>query len=289
MTEPTTDSAVIYAIALLDHYGFDLSGYKPEELVQKWLQNYNANWVRLAVVEALYQGRYKAVSVEQILAVWARRKRTLYHFNHEFERLISRKLPQNLTQMSKTGEVETIDLPSLEDTNSHIVDPHIQPSYYSSTSPQLYPINEPVTATETKMSPLTDNAENNFHAITKPKEKTSIEENINNTKISVNSQTELIPQQDIDLANKNIITTEIENKTVKNHNCDISATDTDWSHLEAAKQPIHQFTPPPDESDFYYKLKAVAHQNEEASASSEALADVPHPDEDEDLKKDLWK
>jgi predicted lipoprotein with Yx(FWY)xxD motif len=98
MREPTTDSAVAYAVALLSHYGFELRGYKAEELVNLWLRNYQANWVRLGVIEALYQGRYKAVSVEQILAVWARRGQPIYRFNHEFERLISRKLPQNLTE-----------------------------------------------------------------------------------------------------------------------------------------------------------------------------------------------
>src|SRR4028119_2246438 len=106
MREQTTDSAVAYAVALLSHYGFELRGYTAKELVNLWLRNYSAHWVRLGVIEALYQGRYKAVSVEQILAVWARRGQPIYRFNHEFERLISRKLPQSLTAPLKIAALD---------------------------------------------------------------------------------------------------------------------------------------------------------------------------------------
>lgn len=97
MSELTPDPIIAYAVALLNHYKFELRGYTAPELVNLWLRNYQANWVRLGVIEALYQGRYKAVSVEQILAVWARRGEPVFRFTHEFERLISRKLPQRLT------------------------------------------------------------------------------------------------------------------------------------------------------------------------------------------------
>jgi hypothetical protein len=60
----TTDSAV----ALLIHYCFDLGSYTVSELIDHWLQDYPASWVCQSVIEALYQGRYKAISVEQILA-----------------------------------------------------------------------------------------------------------------------------------------------------------------------------------------------------------------------------
>src|ERR671917_232976 len=104
--EPIKDSAVAYAVALLSHYGFELRGYKAQELVNLWLRSYPTKWIRLSVIEALYQGRYKAVSVEQILAVWARRGQPIYRFNHEFERLISRKLPQSLTARHNTARTD---------------------------------------------------------------------------------------------------------------------------------------------------------------------------------------
>lgn len=81
------------AAILLTHYGFDLDGYAANSLVESWLEAYEVGWVRAAVLEALYQGRYKAVSVEQILALWGRRGQPLRHFSHEFERIVCKELP----------------------------------------------------------------------------------------------------------------------------------------------------------------------------------------------------
>ena len=88
MTELAKDAAALNAANLLIHYSFDLGGYTVEELVGRWLQHYPASWLRTAVIEALYQGRYKAISVAQILMLWHRRGQPLCHFNHEFERII---------------------------------------------------------------------------------------------------------------------------------------------------------------------------------------------------------
>lgn len=88
------------AKALLVHYSFDLSGYSATELVNRWQKQYPADWLHLAVIEALYQGRYKGISVQQILAFWQRRGQEIYHFNMEFERLICSKFPESLTQMA---------------------------------------------------------------------------------------------------------------------------------------------------------------------------------------------
>ena len=84
------------AVSLLTHYSFDLGGYGASELVKRWEKQFPSNWVHLAIIEALYQGRYKAVSVQQILNLWLRRNHPSYHFNLEFERLICNKLPENL-------------------------------------------------------------------------------------------------------------------------------------------------------------------------------------------------
>ncbi len=98
MTEVTAISA--QAAALLVHYGFDLGGKKAEKLAGEWLTKYPGYWLRLAVVEALYQGRYKAVSVGQLLSMWHRIGEPLYHFNREFERLVCNNFPQDLTLKS---------------------------------------------------------------------------------------------------------------------------------------------------------------------------------------------
>lgn len=94
--EQSSQSPAAYAANLLCHYSFELGGYTIEQLLAYWLRTYPDAWVRLAIVEALYQGRYKAVSVEQILAFWQRRGQPLYHFNHEFERLVCNRFPRSL-------------------------------------------------------------------------------------------------------------------------------------------------------------------------------------------------
>ena len=88
------------ATALLTHYSFDLSGHTASELVNRWQAQYPVHWLHLAVVEALYQGRYKGFSVQQILAFWQRRGQIIYHFNMEFERLICSKFPESLTELA---------------------------------------------------------------------------------------------------------------------------------------------------------------------------------------------
>jgi len=96
------DTSTDFAIALLTHYNFDLGGYTVSELIERWLNDYPANWVFQSVIEALYQGRYKAVSVEQILSFWHRRGQALYHYNYEFERLVCINLPQTPTGQPNT-------------------------------------------------------------------------------------------------------------------------------------------------------------------------------------------
>ena len=91
MTDGAKQAETAKAAALLVHYSFERTHDGVEELMALWLQQYPPQWLRLAVIEALYQGRYKVVSVSQILATWKRRGQPLYHFNHEFERLVCGK------------------------------------------------------------------------------------------------------------------------------------------------------------------------------------------------------
>jgi hypothetical protein len=103
MTQSAYESAIAQTEELLTHYGFDLMGFTAQYLLAIWVKKYPALWVRLAVVEALYQGRYKAVSVEQILNFWSRKGDPNFHFNHEFERLICRKLPRYLSSFNHSS------------------------------------------------------------------------------------------------------------------------------------------------------------------------------------------
>ncbi len=77
----------------MSYYGFDTKGVTAAELVLQWLEVYEASWIRSAVIEALYQGRYKGVSVEQILRLWLRREQPFPRFTADFERLICRRFP----------------------------------------------------------------------------------------------------------------------------------------------------------------------------------------------------
>ncbi len=101
------DTTADFAVALLTQYSFDLGGYTARQLVDGWLKDYPANWIHQGVIEALYQGRYKAISVTQLLAAWNRRGQALYHFNHEFERLICSKFPQKRTEPPHTSTLLT--------------------------------------------------------------------------------------------------------------------------------------------------------------------------------------
>jgi len=89
MTHPARDPAILDAVALLNGYGFDMDGFAADYLVSYWAVNHPAHWIRGAIVEALYQGRYRAVSVGQILAVWRRRGQPIPHYTPDFERVVS--------------------------------------------------------------------------------------------------------------------------------------------------------------------------------------------------------
>ena len=100
MTELTQDLSLAQARSLMDSYDFDLGRDNVEKLLEYWLNLYHANWIRLATIEALYLGRYKAISIEHILNVWLRIGTPNPHFTYEFERLICRKLPKHLSDLS---------------------------------------------------------------------------------------------------------------------------------------------------------------------------------------------
>ena len=136
------------AVNLLIHYSFDLNGYPASEIVAYWQQDYPNDWLHIAVIEALYQGRYKAISVQQILNFWQRRGQVSYHFNMEFERMICSKFPENLTKTSRPN-LPTIPQPAAikpaktkpalppQQTKSEYVDNKEQQQVRALTSPSF--------------------------------------------------------------------------------------------------------------------------------------------------------
>ncbi|WP_088894236.1 hypothetical protein [Leptolyngbya ohadii] len=148
-------------LELLHHYGFDLGNYSAHALVDYWLQQYPAPWIRLATIEALYQGRYKAISVEQILNLWRRRTRTLYHFNSEFERMISLRpmlsaappvasqTPERGTNSAppnrnrQPGQIEAFPLEAIDSGNPGATPGRFNPSSIGSSRTEEQPVQYP--------------------------------------------------------------------------------------------------------------------------------------------------
>jgi hypothetical protein len=110
LTTPAKTSAEL-ATNLLVQYSFDLNGYSASELINYWQREYPSDWLHLAVIEALYQGRYKAISVQQILIFWQRRGQMSYHFNMEFARMICSKFPESLTKTYTPAVLPAIPQP----------------------------------------------------------------------------------------------------------------------------------------------------------------------------------
>jgi hypothetical protein len=91
------DGAIATTIALLHYYGFDVTTETVPELLDHWQSQYPCEWIRLAVIEALYRGRYKQISVEEILRRWQKLGQPQVNFNSDFEVLISAKLETTQT------------------------------------------------------------------------------------------------------------------------------------------------------------------------------------------------
>lgn len=86
-TSPEAQQAAV----LLEGYCFELGGHDARQWVSLWLEFYRPSWIRDAVIEALYQGRYKSVSVRQILELWQRRGQPIRHVTHDFEAAVCRE------------------------------------------------------------------------------------------------------------------------------------------------------------------------------------------------------
>ncbi len=79
---------------LLVRYRYEPDETQAAQLVEAWAKQYPEEWIRPAVVETLYQARYKSISVEQVLNLWQRQGRPHPHYPGDFERLVSRSSPE---------------------------------------------------------------------------------------------------------------------------------------------------------------------------------------------------
>lgn len=83
-----TVNQIRQTVILIKYYNFDLNGYDLKSWLSKWCKIYTSQWLNYAVMEAIYQGRLKCISVEQILNTWLKKGQITSRFNHEFIRLV---------------------------------------------------------------------------------------------------------------------------------------------------------------------------------------------------------
>jgi hypothetical protein len=74
-------------------YGLALDDNQVESILVAWFQQYDPAWIIKALIESLYRGRYKLVSVDNILKDWQRIGKPRYNFTPEYEREILQKIP----------------------------------------------------------------------------------------------------------------------------------------------------------------------------------------------------
>ncbi|MGK7956127.1 MAG: hypothetical protein AB4063_12890 [Crocosphaera sp.] len=206
----------------MTRYGFEIKEITLCELVEKWTASYSIYWIHLAIVESLYQGRYKAISVEHILALWKRLGHPSYHFTYEFERFITRNV-------------------FIEDINNHKIT-------------EQQPAEEKPSPSEAVCS-------------TKPKNSitlTPIQELIKKIAIPLSLSSDKITSK----TNHKPILNQVDAPPVQPENSATPQQDSHQQDLEShisldpekTSRPINQFVPSSDSSDFYGKLRAVAHQ-----------------------------
>lgn len=102
-TTVSNEAAIAIAVSLLFHY-FELDIPSARGMAHMWAQRYPIDWISPAVLESLYQGRYRAVSVEQILGIWKRRQTPICHYPSDFARMFASipPLPDKVAILTKT-------------------------------------------------------------------------------------------------------------------------------------------------------------------------------------------
>lgn len=92
------------AVMFMERYRFDLDQLRGDAWVRSWEQRFPGLWVIPAVVEALYQGRYKAASVEQLLKMWRERNCPRLSFSLEFARKVWPEVTEQVQKvLAQTG------------------------------------------------------------------------------------------------------------------------------------------------------------------------------------------
>ncbi len=261
------DDKTAQAAELLNRYSFELEGYAAESLVVAWGHHFTAEWIRLAVIEALYQGRYKAVSVEQILAFWQRRGQPLCHFSHEFERIICDRLTTSVPPVAAQPSLPTADPTAVavvvaddreRGNAATVTDLVVEPEGASLESLELVEAamlqDAHATVTELPSLPATLAAivaagQAGASQAGSPAVSQAGSQPVASETLATGG---FRPGAYLDASN--------------NHQAN-------WERLDASKHPIHEFVPPAEPSEFYVRLKSVAHQDGDGTVAPESVAE----------------
>lgn len=289
------DAAALYAANLLRYYSFELAEYSIGQLLSHWLASYPASWVQMAIVEALYQGRYKAISVEQILIFWQRRGCPLHHFSHEFERLVCHKFPRNLGALPRSTESSDTEQPERSAQTfpaKRAAAQHVAPADLSSQMPAPVPQSSAAlpaiagNASESAATPLR-NGDRDSTKVNQVADQMPIEWLQQQAQAAAQSTAAAIPAPWLATTEVNrriqkakAVLSRLETMTARLQRlppaaiqaapCSPAEAGTDdrprapatplhqpqW--LPDRDEPIHQFIPATNPSEFHAKLKAVA-------------------------------
>ncbi|NJO80264.1 MAG: hypothetical protein HC827_18320 [Cyanobacteria bacterium RM1_2_2] len=239
MSEQAKDAIAADVAEMMTRYSFDLGGYTLNQWLDQWLQHYPAVWLPGAVIEALYQGRYKAISVWQILDLWRRRGKPLQHFNREFERMVSNRALQLLFS------------------------PPPQPLPETTAEPQL------VTSEVNGRQIWTQNGRSADSDWRKQTPSSAVLSTLTVATPPLVVPAASIPEADrlVDMASPHPAIEPFK----PSEQCKLSLPgEIHRTRAEAAKYPIQQFVPSPASSDFHDKLKAIAQALSMANAQATA-------------------
>jgi hypothetical protein len=99
-----------YIKIVIEIYGLELGGYQIDTLLVTWFQKYDSTWILKAIVESLYRGRYKIVSVDNILKDWHRLGKPRYNFTPEYEWEIIQNIPEPTPQqIAQSSPIASVD------------------------------------------------------------------------------------------------------------------------------------------------------------------------------------
>lgn len=282
MTDPAKGSPeekmmLAHTVDLLTHYSFDLGTETAHQHLNRWLKQYQSGWIRWAVIEALYQGRYKAISVEQILQLWQRRQQPCYHFSYEFERLVCNKFPRDLVGARSYSSVSNTPA-------KLVIPPRTAPP---STDPAILPAlpvpsrssAAPTTSEPPAWAELADQIHQDIqhglpipHEVTQPAQPTLSEalealgdpaEVLSERVARLQAGVEALIEQATSSLNASTEAVKTRLRTEEELQPEpLPSSESPASHAatEELHPPIHQFTPVADSSDFHSKLKAVVEQ-----------------------------